>query len=104
MVHQLDDSVLQRLLDESARRDLPVDRRLSRIAHLMGKYRAELVKPKAFVCLTEGYQASDALLADLLKACAAGLDVHKRPRWLEFVEALPRTATGKIQRFKLYEY
>ena len=64
---------------------------------------AELVKPKAFVCLHEGYDASDALLAELLQACTQALEAHKRPRWLEFVEALPRTATGKIQRFKLYE-
>ena len=64
---------------------------------------AELVKPKAFVGLHEGYSASDALLAELLRACTVALDAHKRPRWLEFVDALPRTATGKIQRFKLYE-
>ncbi len=64
---------------------------------------AELVKPKAFVCLNEGYSSSDALLTELLQTCTAALDAHKRPRWLEFVEALPRTATGKIQRFKLYE-
>jgi acyl-coenzyme A synthetase/AMP-(fatty) acid ligase len=62
---------------------------------------AELVKPKAFICLHQGYQASDALRAELLQACAKSLEAHKRPRWLEFVEALPRTATGKIQRFKL---
>ncbi len=64
---------------------------------------AELVKPKAFVCLREGGNTSDALRTELLQACAAALDVHKRPRWIEFVDALPRTATGKIQRFKLYE-
>jgi benzoate-CoA ligase family protein len=64
--------------------------------------RAELVKPKAFVCLNEEYQASEALLTELLQVCTQALDAHKRPRWLEFVEALPRTATGKIQRFKLY--
>jgi benzoate-CoA ligase family protein len=62
---------------------------------------AELVKPKAFICLNQGYQASNALRAELLQACTQSLDAHKRPRWLEFVEALPRTATGKIQRFKL---
>lgn len=63
---------------------------------------ADLVKPKAFICLHEGYHASDALRAELLQACTQALEAHKRPRWLEFVEALPRTATGKIQRFKLY--
>ena len=64
---------------------------------------SELVKPKAFVTLNSGQTASDELLAELLQACAKSLEAHKRPRWLEFIETLPRTATGKIQRFKLYE-
>jgi benzoate-CoA ligase len=34
---------------------------------------------------------------------AEKLAPYKRPRWVEFVEALPKTATGKIQRFKLRE-
>ncbi len=64
---------------------------------------AELVKPKAYVCLNDGHRESETLLAELMQACIKGLDAHKRPRWFEFVEALPRTATGKIQRFRLYE-
>ena len=65
--------------------------------------KAGLVKPKAFVCVNEGYTASNELLIELVKHCAGPLDAHKRPRWIEFVAALPRTATGKVQRFKLYE-
>ena len=61
-----------------------------------------LVKPKAFVCLEEHHADDPALLKDLLKLCAVHLDLHKRPRWVEFVGELPRTATGKLQRFKLY--
>jgi benzoate-CoA ligase family protein len=64
----------------------------------------ELLKPKAFVCLHEGFSETDDLLPDLLKTCAAHLDAHKRPRWVQFVAALPRTATGKVQRFKLREH
>ena len=64
---------------------------------------SELVKPKAFIALNAGCAASDELIAELLQACAQALEPHKRPRWLQFVKALPRTATGKIQRFKLYE-
>ena len=64
---------------------------------------AGLLKPKAFVCLREDVTQSDALLGELLKLCAGKLDAHKRPRWLNFVEDLPRTATGKLQRFKLRE-
>ena len=65
--------------------------------------KAELVKPKAFVCLKEGFDGSDALMLELLKTAAGGLEAHKRPRWIEFIATLPRTATGKVQRFRLYE-
>lgn len=71
---------------------------------VVGHYdNAGLLKPRAFVCLREGEEQSDALLADLLKLCAKNLDAHKRPRWLEFLDDLPRTATGKLQRFRLRE-
>lgn len=71
---------------------------------VVGHYdNAGLLKPRAFVCLQEGAQASDELLGELLKICAKNLDAHKRPRWLEFREDLPRTATGKLQRFRLRE-
>ena len=62
-----------------------------------------LLKPKAFVCLQDDVVPSDDLLGQLLKICAKKLDAHKRPRWLEFVGNLPRTATGKLQRFRLRE-
>ena len=62
-----------------------------------------LLKPKAFVCLHNGVKSSDELLTQLLKLCAKTLDANKRPRWLEFIDDLPRTATGKLQRFKLRE-
>jgi benzoate-CoA ligase family protein len=60
-----------------------------------------LVKPKAFVVLKEG-QTAAATLEDELKGFVKGrLAPYKYPRWIEFVPALPKTATGKIQRFKL---
>ncbi len=60
-----------------------------------------LVKPKAFVVLRDGSRGSDAL-ADELKAFVKGrLAPYKYPRWIEFRDELPKTATGKIQRFKL---
>jgi benzoate-CoA ligase len=58
----------------------------------------ELVKPKAFVVLKAG-QAADA--ADLQQHVKSQLAPYKYPRWIEFVPELPKTATGKIQRFKL---
>jgi len=58
----------------------------------------QLVKPKAFVVLKPGQAAS----ADELKAhVKQQLAPYKYPRWIEFATELPKTATGKIQRFKL---
>jgi benzoate-CoA ligase len=60
-----------------------------------------LVKPKAFVVLKDGTPAQPDL-ADALKAHVKNqLAPFKYPRWIEFVPELPKTATGKIQRFKL---
>jgi len=64
---------------------------------------AQLLKPKAFVCVNDGVDSSSDLLAELLRLCAKKLDAHKRPRWIEFADDLPRTATGKVQRFRLRE-
>lgn len=57
-----------------------------------------LVKPKAYVVLKAGQQASPA---DLQAHVKSKLAPYKYPRWIEFVGELPKTATGKIQRFKL---
>ena len=58
----------------------------------------ELVKPKAYVVLKSG-QAATA--EDLRLHVKSLLAPYKYPRWIEFVAELPKTATGKIQRFKL---
>ena len=60
-----------------------------------------LVKPAAFIVVRPGHTPAPALGDDLLKHVRACLAVYKRPRWIEFVAELPKTATGKIQRFKL---
>jgi benzoate-CoA ligase len=61
----------------------------------------ELVKPKAFVVAATGQTPNDALAQTLIEHVRATLAPYKRPRWIEFVPSLPKTATGKIQRFKL---
>ena len=61
----------------------------------------ELIKPEAFIVLNDASDAGDALEGDLLEHCKGGLARYKYPRWFNFVEELPKTATGKIQRFKL---
>ena len=58
----------------------------------------KLVKPKAFVVFKEGQRASDEELKAHVKSQLAP---YKYPRWIEAVSELPKTATGKIQRFKL---
>jgi len=58
----------------------------------------QLVKPKAFVVLKAGEAATEADLQDHVRALLAP---NKYPRWIEFVGELPKTATGKIQRFRL---
>ncbi|HVY08208.1 MAG TPA: benzoate-CoA ligase family protein [Burkholderiales bacterium] len=61
----------------------------------------DLVKPKAFVVAKPGVSATPAF-AEALKAHVKDrLAPFKYPRWVEFVPELPKTATGKIQRFKL---
>jgi benzoate-CoA ligase len=61
----------------------------------------DLVKPKAFVLLNRGVEGSTDLDAALKAHVKEKLAPFKYPRWIEFVDDLPRTATGKIQRFKL---
>jgi benzoate-CoA ligase family protein len=61
----------------------------------------ELIKPEAFIVLNDAGDASDALTGELLEHCKSGLARYKYPRWFNFVDELPKTATGKIQRFKL---
>jgi len=63
--------------------------------------RANLIKPKAFVVLKEGYAPTEALKDEIIVYCTEQMAEYKRPRWIEFVPELPKTATGKIQRFRL---
>ncbi len=62
---------------------------------------AGLIKPEAFVVLNDPDDASESLEDDLREHCKQGLARFKYPRWFNFVDGLPKTATGKIQRFKL---
>jgi len=61
----------------------------------------ELIKPKAFVVLKAADKACDELAHALQEHCKEKLAAYKYPRWIEFRADLPKTATGKIQRFKL---
>ena len=61
----------------------------------------ELIKPVAYVVLKGDRQPSDALAEELRQHVKSLLAPYKYPRWIEFIDELPKTATGKIQRFKL---
>ena len=70
-------------------------------AAVIGKEDEEgLTKTKAFVVLKQGQSVSDAELKNFVKERLAP---YKYPRFIEFVDDLPKTATGKIQRFRLRE-
>lgn len=62
-----------------------------------------LTKPVAYVVLKGERAGSDELAAELKSHVKTRLAPYKYPRWIEFVAGLPKTATGKIQRFRLRE-
>jgi 4-hydroxybenzoate-CoA ligase len=65
---------------------------------------AGLIKAKAFVVLKQGYEASETMTAELQVFVKTRLAPYKYPRWIVFLDSLPKTATGKIQRFRLREF
>ncbi len=63
--------------------------------------RDELIKPVACVVLKDGGVGTADLARELQEFVVSRLPVFKRPRWVEFFPELPKTATGKLQRYKL---
>jgi len=61
----------------------------------------DLIKPKAFIVLNDNYEQSKKLELELTNHVKSVLTPFKYPRWYEFVDDLPKTSTGKIQRYKL---
>ena len=73
-------------------------------AAVIGKQDADgLIKPKAFIVLRNGFIADERLLENLRVHVKNRAGPWKYPRWIDIRPDLPRTATGKIQRFKLRE-
>jgi benzoate-CoA ligase family protein len=60
-----------------------------------------LTKPAAYVVLRGGVAGGPDLSLELQQFVRGRLAEYKRPRWVEFLEELPKTATGKIQRYRL---
>ena len=61
----------------------------------------QLIKPKAYIVTKAGVTGDAALAEKLQQHVKSKLAPYKYPRWGEFASELPKTATGKIQRFKL---
>ena len=62
-----------------------------------------LVKPKAYIVLKKGRRSSEKLAQDIRAFVKKSIAPYKYPRWIEFTKKLPKTTTGKIQRYKLRE-
>jgi benzoate-CoA ligase len=60
-----------------------------------------LVKPKAFIVLREGFVAADQLAEEIKQFVKDHIAIYKYPRWVEFVDSLPKNDRGKIDRKKL---
>ena len=74
-------------------------------AAVIGKQDSDgLIKPKAFIVLRNGYAADERLIEALRVHVKQSAGLWKYPRWIDVRPDLPRTATGKIQRFKLREW
>jgi len=65
---------------------------------------AGLAKPAAYIVLKTEFIPEDELARELQEFVADRIGGYKRPRWIEFLRELPKTATGKLQRFKLREH
>ena len=65
------------------------------------KNQSGLIKPEAHVVLLDGIEPSEDTTDELLQLCKSGLAPYKYPRWVKYLKELPKTATGKIQRYKL---
>jgi 4-hydroxybenzoate-CoA ligase len=63
-----------------------------------------LLRPKAFITLKDDAKVNAESLRETLKEhVKQQIGMWKYPRWIDVVDSLPKTATGKIQRFKLRE-
>ncbi|WP_230659016.1 AMP-binding protein [Psychrobacter sp. I-STPA10] len=59
---------------------------------------------KSYIVLKEGWQGSDALAKEIKTLVQSHLSAHAYPRYIKFVDALPKTPSGKVQRFLLRQH
>jgi benzoate-CoA ligase len=68
---------------------------------VVGHEAGGLVKPKAFFVLREGIYSGDVIAEDIKQFVKTHIAIYKYPRWIEFVDSLPKNDRGKIDRKKL---
>jgi len=61
----------------------------------------DMMKPEAFVVLKDSSANAEETTTELVEFCKEGLARFKYPRWFNYIDELPKTTSGKIQRFKL---
>ena len=86
---------------ESALISHPAVREAAVVARTDG---AGLIKPAAYVVLHESFLPTEPLRRELQEWVGARLSSYKKPRWIEYLTELPKTATGKLQRYRLREF
>jgi benzoate-CoA ligase family protein len=64
---------------------------------------SKLTKPAAYVVVNPSFRADEELVRELQEWVVQRIGAYKHPRWIEFMPELPKTATGKLQRYKLRE-
>ena len=72
-------------------------------AVVAGEDKDGLIKPAAYVVLNDGFAPSEQLARELQELVRQKIGGYKQPQWIEFLPEIPKTATGKLQRFKLRE-
>lgn len=82
---------------------LIADERVLEAAVIPHRDERGMIKPKAYVVLREPTLADPQLAKELAASVKEKIGPWKYPRWVEFIDELPKTATGKVQRFKLRE-
>jgi acyl-coenzyme A synthetase/AMP-(fatty) acid ligase len=66
---------------------------------VIGQEDAEgLIKPKAFIVAREGREVGEALSEDIKQFAKSHMALYKYPRWIEYVDSLPKNDRGKIDR------
>ena len=100
---QIEDFFKKKDLSEFVRNQRHLKKKVNEM-RVSGSYPPELrdlYRLYQFVILNKSFSSSNEMASELIDFVKSNLAEYKYPRWIEFLNELPKTATGKIQRFKL---